>query len=217
MKTWLQRWSQADAIVQKIERSILVWGMLTILLAGVMDIGLRLALGWGLGFADTLARQITVWLGLFGAALATSHVEHINIDAFSRILRRRGLQINQIVVGLACVFMSGALTYYAIKLVQFYMGNTSSVVTLGYIDLPTWWLLLAFPISFGVMTSRYLLHTLEYLYALRGDPLPWSYVTTRMEEELSRREGTDASSSTQATSASAPSSASTHRAEGGDA
>lgn len=197
-----------DAIIQKIERSILVWGMLTILLTGVMDIGLRLALGWGLGFADTLARQITVWLGLFGAALATSHAEHINIDAFSRILRRRGLQINQIVVGIACFLMSSALTYYAIKLVQFYQGNAGSVVTFGSVNIPTWWLLLAFPVSFGVMTSRYLLHTLEYIYALRGDPLPWSYVTTRMEEELVRRESTEDSASSQD---SAASTSATHR------
>ncbi|MCB9640211.1 MAG: TRAP transporter small permease subunit [Myxococcales bacterium] len=188
MKTLLKTWSNVDEIIQKIERGILVLGMMTILVTGVIDIGLRLALGWGLGFADTLSRQITVWLGLFGAALATSHSEHINIDAFSRILRRRGLQINRIAIGVACIFMSGALTYYAIELVKFYMSNSTSYVVLGETKLKTWWLLMAFPVSFGVMTSRYLLHTFEYLYAFRGDPLPWSLVTQQMEEELVRRE-----------------------------
>ena len=89
--------------------------------------------------------------------------------------------------------MSGVLTYYTIELVRFYMGNTTSFVVLDKVKLPTWWLLMAFPVSFSIMTSRYVLHTIEYIYAFRGDPLPWSLVTQQMEEELVRRENPEGS------------------------
>ena len=188
MKALLRGWSRVDELLQRIERGILVTGILTILVVGVLDLALRTVFQWGLGFADTLARQITIWLGLFGGTLATSAAEHINIDAFSRLLNRQKLIVNRILVSVACILVSGFLTYFAIRLVSFYYAAPNTVVEMGHWKIPTWWLLLSFPIAFGVMTSRYLLHTFEYLYALRGDPLPWSLVTEKLEEELLQRD-----------------------------
>ena len=93
MKRMLQTWHTFDDALQKVEQWLIVIGLMVILITGVASIVLRNTVGWGLAFADVLARQITVWLGLLGATLATTTGEHINIDALSRMFKRKGLQL----------------------------------------------------------------------------------------------------------------------------
>jgi TRAP-type C4-dicarboxylate transport system permease small subunit len=87
----MRGWQRVDNWIKSFERFLLVLGMGMIMVFGSLDIILRNIFGWGLMFADTLARQLTIWLGLLGASVAASSSEHISIDAFSYLLKRRGL------------------------------------------------------------------------------------------------------------------------------
>ncbi len=161
--SWLQGWHAFDSRLQKLERGLLVCGIFTILLVGSIHILARNLIGQGLAFSDVLAQHLTVWLGLLGATLAAASSEHISIDAFSRVLRGRGLQVNKLVIGAVSTLLCGVLTYRTIVFLLFYtQSKTMEHVHLGTWNVPIWYFLLIFPYAFGLITIRYLMQTIEY-------------------------------------------------------
>lgn len=185
MKRMLQTWHTFDDALQKVEQWLIVIGLMVILITGVASIVLRNTVGWGLAFADVLARQITVWLGLLGATLATTTGEHINIDALSRMFKRKGLQLNRVFVGLMCVIGSGVLTYCAFAFWMFYFKQPQTI-ELGGMKVQSYWILTIFPLAMVLMTIRYSVQTIEYIYAYRGEILPGSIAELRMKEDEER-------------------------------
>ncbi|TNE50565.1 MAG: TRAP transporter small permease [Deltaproteobacteria bacterium] len=179
---WLRGWQAVDSKVQKLERGLLVVGIFTILIVGTLHVLLRNFLGKGLPFSDVLAQHLTVWLGLIGASLAVSSNEHISIDAFSRVLAGMGLKINKILIGFVSFLGCGILTYRTIVFMQFYLNAKSmEYVHLGTFKLPIWYALLVFPYTFGLLTIRYLMQTIEHIYTPSH-----LYVAEQVEEDLAQ-------------------------------
>lgn len=163
--SWFQGWYTFDHALQKLERGLLVLGIFTILGIGIVHILLRNIVGQGFSFSDVLSQHLTVWLGLIGATLATASSEHISIDAFSRVLQKRGLKINKIVIGLAATLGSAILTYRTVIFLLFYYhSKTGEFVHLGTTKIPLLYFLVVFPYAFGLITLRYFMQTLELLY-----------------------------------------------------
>lgn len=147
-------------------------------------------MGKGLPFSDVLAQHLTVWLGLIGASLAVSSNEHISIDAFSRVLDGMGLKINKILIGLVSFLGCGILTYRTIVFMQFYLSAKSmEYVHLGTFKLPIWYALLVFPYTFGLLTIRYLMQTLEHVYTPAH-----LFVAEQVEEDVDVDMGVEAAS-----------------------
>lgn len=162
---WLRSWQSFNRKIQKAERGLLVVGIFTILIIGSLHVLLRNFAGKGIPFSDVLAQHLTVWLGLIGASLAVTSNEHISIDAFSRVLSGMGLKVNKILIGVVSFVGCGILTYRTVVFMQFYLNaKTAEYVHLGTFKLPIWYALLIFPYTFGLLTIRYFMQTLEHIH-----------------------------------------------------
>jgi len=136
-------------------------GLLALLLGGLILLGctqivLRNLFHSGLLWADPLMRHIVLWLGCLGAALATVHLRHINIDVFTRLLPSGPRAFRR------------SLVYGATALTAFVLGVSSWRLVLDerafgeveFWSLPTWTLQLVLPFAFFLISYRSLVNLL---------------------------------------------------------
>jgi C4-dicarboxylate transporter DctQ subunit len=146
-------WDKLDTKISRME-TVLVTVLLTLMiLTAFSQIVLRNFFSTGIDWGDALVRYLVVWVAFIGAAIATREGKHITIDLLSRWLTGGGSIAIQ---ALACFFSAvicGLLTLAATKFIWFeaQMGGTA------FFKLPVWVPELIMPVTFGLMTLRFLM------------------------------------------------------------
>ncbi|MCK5838003.1 MAG: TRAP transporter small permease, partial [Desulfobacula sp.] len=72
--------------LQKIEDSILIGLLLSMICMAVLQIVMRNLFDSGILWGDELIRVLVLWIGLIGAMIASRNNHHISIDVISRYL-----------------------------------------------------------------------------------------------------------------------------------
>ena len=146
-------WDKLDNKISRLE-TILVTVLLTLMiLMAFSQIVLRNFFATGIDWGDALVRYLVVWVAFIGAAVATREGKHITIDLLSRWLtgaRRIAVQ------ALSCFFSAvicALLTLAAAKFIWFEAQMGSS----AFLSLPVWVPGLIMPVTFGLMTLRFLM------------------------------------------------------------
>ena len=136
-----------------------------IALAGA-QILLRNVLAGGAGWIDPTLRVLVLWVGLWGAVVASRTGKHIAIDALARALPPWA---RCPVRALACVFtagVSGLIAYHGARFVA--MDREAGVV--AFAGVPTWMLELVIPVAFGLIAARYLLRAALHMHTFFRRP-----------------------------------------------
>jgi TRAP-type C4-dicarboxylate transport system permease small subunit len=132
-----------------------------------LQVFLRDTLHTGIVWGDVAARQLVIWVGFFGAYLATRSNTHFHIDVLTRFLGPRlRLWFNafsDLFAALICFFLVVASrTFVAVGL------DPAATLFLG---IPQTAAAAIVPAGFGVITVQFLLRTIEALAeAIRGVP-----------------------------------------------
>jgi len=140
-------------IISWTEDTFLCLLLFSMILLACVQIFLRVFYSSGILWADPLLRYMVIWVGLFGASVATKRSKHISIDIISHLMPDKFLPWLH---GLINFFSAGVcivLTYAAVIFVRdeaFYGGR-------GILDIPSWGLNLAYPIAFGFIAARFLI------------------------------------------------------------
>ena len=146
-------WDNLDTKISRVE-TILITILLTLMiLMAFSQIVLRNFFSTGIDWGDALVRYLVVWVAFIGAAIAAKEGKHITIDLLSRWLSGAASVFIQ---SLACFFSAlicGLLTLAAVKFIRFeaQMGGTT------FINLPVWVPELIMPVTFGLMTVRFVM------------------------------------------------------------
>jgi TRAP-type C4-dicarboxylate transport system permease small subunit len=101
----LQLITKIDHFFAKIEEVLLALLLVGMVLLAALQVLLRNIWDTGIDWADITVQNVTVLVGLLGAAVATSEGRHLNIDLFSRVLKGRAKTGLKIVIGLFSVFI----------------------------------------------------------------------------------------------------------------
>lgn len=139
--------------LHRIEDGILAALLTAMILLGVAQIALRNLFDAGLTWSDPLLRVLVLWVGLLGALAATREDRHIVIDALLRLAPRRlrhGVRVLALVFTAA---VTALLAYHAARFVamEFELGGVV------FAAVPAWLAELIIPVSFALMTLRFLL------------------------------------------------------------
>lgn len=141
------------SIFSRTEEAFLCLLLLSMILLACVQIFLRFFYSSGIPWADPLLRYMVIWAGLFGASVATKRSKHISIDVISHLVPEKLLPWLQAFINFFSASVCFGLTYAAVVFVRdeaFYGGR-------GILDIPSWWLNLAYPIAFGIIASRFLI------------------------------------------------------------
>ena len=167
---------RALAKAEEVAMALMLVGM--VLLAAVEVLSRNI---WHTGFAWALETLLntTLFLGLLGAAVATSEGRHLNIDLLSRVLKGRSKTLLKVIIGVFGVVVCALLTvggWQCYQLAYSAMiadatalnGTALSSFTQSFSDgnIPEWITQLGLGLGFGLIGFHFLLRLLRDLGTL---------------------------------------------------
>lgn len=130
-----------------------------------LQVILRNIFSSGIPGTDEFLRHMVFWTGLVGASLLTKTGRHIKIDVLAKVLpdRLEGLRIviiNLVSAGISIILFRTSFTFLGIE------KDFGESATLFIFHIPIWILQIVIPLTFLMMSCRFLLkvmdRTLEY-------------------------------------------------------
>ena len=167
-------WKQVDEIIDRGEQGLLVILLSLMILIAFSQIVLRNLFETGLAWGDPLVRNLVLWVGFIGAALATKEGQHINIDVVSRWLPPRGKIVVEAIIELFSSFICTLLTFAAVKFIK----NEVQMGNIAFWGMPSWIPEIILPVTFGLMALRFCLRSLVNFS-----------MTVRVDTTLTQKEG----------------------------
>ncbi|MCG6945726.1 MAG: TRAP transporter small permease [Deltaproteobacteria bacterium] len=117
----------------------------------VTQIILRNFFSTGLVWGDDLLRHGVLWISFLGATRATLEKKHIGIDLLPRVLPGR----MSLIADFVCCFISTVVCVLLLWASWNFVQGERLAGDIAFASIPYWWLVLIFPISFGLMAFRF--------------------------------------------------------------
>jgi len=140
-------------ILQKIEDSILVGLLLSMICMAVLQIVMRNLFDAGILWGDELIRVLVLWIGLIGAMIASRNNHHISIDVISRYLPDRIKKLTNLMTAIFTSLVCAVMAYFSLVFVI--MEKEDSLM--AFATIPAWVCESIIPISFAIISLRYIL------------------------------------------------------------
>jgi TRAP-type C4-dicarboxylate transport system permease small subunit len=147
----MQRWEQVDEVIGRVEQTLISILLSVMIFIAFFQIVLRNLFATGLTWGDPLVRNLVLWVGFIGAAIATREGKHISIDVISQWVPPRGKIFLEFIIHVASFIICGLLTYAAVKFVR----NDTLIGGVTFLGISSWVPELILPLTFGLMTLRY--------------------------------------------------------------
>jgi len=155
----MDRWDRIDGIIDRIEQILLVIMLSLMILIAFLQILLRNLLSTGLDWGDPLVRNLVLWVGFIGAAMATKEGKHITIDLALRWKPSLAKTFIELITHLFSFVICGLLTFGALKFIK----NEFQRGSMAFLGIPSWIPEIILPVTFGLMTFRFALRSLKTL------------------------------------------------------
>ena len=152
-------WRRTDEVIDRVEQTLITILLSLMIAIAFLQIVLRNIFATGITWADPLVRNLVLWVGFVGAAIATREGKHITIDLLPQWVPQQVKTIIGVIIQLFAAFICGLLTFAAVKFVR----NESLMGSITFVGLPAWVPELILPITFGIMALRFCLLALKDL------------------------------------------------------
>jgi TRAP-type C4-dicarboxylate transport system permease small subunit len=123
------------------------------LVLAVLQIILRNFFHSGIEWGEPFLRILVLWLGLIGAMIASRNGKHINIDLFSKYMPKHILRFNNFFCQLFTAVICAIVAYYSFIFVLLEKESGD----IAFASIPLWACESIIPISFAVISLRYIL------------------------------------------------------------
>lgn len=143
------------------ERSLLVVLLSVMILLAFLQVILRNYFSTGFLWADPFLRHMVLWVGFFGASLATQKEKHINIDVITRFASPRSTNFVRIATNAFALIVCFALANAGWTFLRDEMESGSILLTFGTTEIPAWLFQSIIPFGFGLMAFRFGIRVLE--------------------------------------------------------
>jgi C4-dicarboxylate transporter DctQ subunit len=155
----MDRWERTDELIDRLEQALLVILLSLMILIAFLQIVLRNLFSTGLAWGDPLVRNLVLWVGFIGAAIATKEGKHITIDVALRWRPSLAKTFIELITHLFSFLICGLLTLGALKFIK----NEIQMGSMAFLEIPSWIPEIILPVTFGLMTFRFGLRFLKRL------------------------------------------------------
>jgi TRAP-type C4-dicarboxylate transport system permease small subunit len=147
-----------DRLLVRIETIFLVVFLSLMVLLAFAQVVLRNVFGGGIIWGDPLVRQMVMWSGFMGAAIAASQDRHISIDALTQFIKGRGKDIVRFVTS---IFASVVCFYLAQAALVFLKDEKESGGEL-IAGIPSWIGLIIIPAGYALLMIHFALNAVGH-------------------------------------------------------
>lgn len=149
-----------DSIIDFIETWFIIFSVVLMLFFSFLQVILRNIFSSGIPGTDELLRHMVFWTGLAGASLLTKEGRHIKIDVLARALPPRIEIFRAVLIDIVCTLLSFILFKTSLQFISIEREFGESA-TLFIFHVPIWTLQLVIPLTFFMMSFRYILRTIK--------------------------------------------------------
>lgn len=139
-------------------------GWLLVLLLGVMivmafgQVVLRNFFDTSIEWGDIFLRHLVLWVGYFGAVIATGERRHLKIEFLTKIVPPKVRKVFFILTNFFAAAVSLLLMQAALSFVQLEQESGSILI----LEMPTWWFITVIPFGYAVIAFRFAVHALGW-------------------------------------------------------
>ena len=159
-------WKRTDEIINRVEQTLIIILLSLMILTASSQIVLRNLFATGLSWADPLVRNLVLWVGFIGAAIATKEGKHITIDVISHWIPSRSKIFTDVITQLFSSCICGLLTLAALKFIK----GEAQMGGVTFFGIPAWVPQIILPVTFGVMALRFGLRSVKDLLMILKIP-----------------------------------------------
>jgi TRAP-type C4-dicarboxylate transport system permease small subunit len=152
-------WRRTDEVIDRVEQTLITILLSLMIAIAFLQIVLRNIFATGITWADPLVRNLVLWVGFVGAAIATREGKHITIDVLPQRVPQQVKAIIGIIIQVFAAFICALLTFASVKFVR----NEALMGSITFAGIPAWVPQLILPITFGIMSLRFCLLALKDL------------------------------------------------------
>ena len=109
---------------------------------------------WG----DIFLRHLVLWVGYFGAVIATGEGRHLRIEFISKLVSDKPRKIFFIITSIFAAFVCYLLMQASISFIQLEMESEATLI----LDLPSWYFIIIIPVGYGLLTFRFIVRALNW-------------------------------------------------------
>jgi len=147
-----------DRLLVRLETILLVMFLSLMVILAFAQVVLRNVWGGGFLWGDPLVRQMVMWSGFMGAAIAASQDRHISIDALAKFLKGRIKDLVHVITSLfaavVCFYLAHAAWVFLLDEKQ----SGGELIT----GIPSWIGLAIIPFGFALITVHFVLNAIEH-------------------------------------------------------
>jgi C4-dicarboxylate transporter DctQ subunit len=147
----MRYWERVDAVVDRVEQALISILLSVMILVAFLQIVLRNFFATGLTWGDPLVRNLVLWVGFIGAAVAAREGKHISIDVVSEWTSPRAKVVIGVIIHVVSFIVCGLLTFAAVK----FVSNEALMGSITFLGIRAWVPELILPIAFALMSLRY--------------------------------------------------------------
>lgn len=153
-------------IVEVLEDGFLCVLLIAMLALACLQIVLRQFFSGGYLWAEPLLRYLVLWVGLFGAVVATRKGKHIAIDVASYLLPDKIKYWLRLVIDIFSVTVAAVLSWAAINFVR----NEALLGGQELLSIPSWCWAMIFPVAFSLIFLHFVVALVQDIMKLAGSP-----------------------------------------------
>ena len=117
---------------------------------------------WG----DIFLRHLVLWVGYFGAVIATGERRHLKIEFVTKLVPPKVRKILFIITSLFASVVCYFLMQAAISFIQLEIEFETILI----LDLQSWYFLIVIPIGYAIIGFRFVVHAIGWLVeVLKGN------------------------------------------------
>ena len=156
----MDRWQRLDETISRVEQTLLVVLLSSMIFVAFSQIVLRNLFATGLTWGDALVRNLVLWVGFIGAGLATKEGNHINIDVVSQWMPSLGKTIIAGITHLFSFLICSLMTFASLKFIK----NEVQMGNVAFFGIPSWIPEIILPVTFVLMAFRFGLRSIQSFF-----------------------------------------------------
>lgn len=139
-------------------------GWMLVLILGVMivmafgQVILRNFFDSGIEWGDIFLRHLVLWVGFFGAVIATGEGRHLRIEFVSKFVPQKVRKIFFVITSSFASVICYFLMQAAISFVQLEMEAKSILL----LDLQSWYFIIIIPVGYAMLSFRFIVRALNW-------------------------------------------------------
>lgn len=150
---------QTGALIEKCERSVLVWTILGLALVGFIQVITRYVFNYSFSWYEELGRYLGVFIAFLGAAVGVRTSSHFAVDSLVNRMKPPYKQLTRCLTSLLSASICFLIVFYSFKIIgRLYGYETTSPA----MKIPMYIAYLPIPFFICIMGFRFVIKAYEY-------------------------------------------------------